>query len=197
MGFTNPFIQDILASNSSRIHSHSKGNIMYTKKDMEQMLYDLLEDQVDKEQPRIIEESKEEPLTEYQKELLQSISEDVGDGKDSLMSIPQEIFAYVKAIENGEEKLDMERVEGFAKRIEQVTKNNHNGLSDATNRWLKTEIAKKLRDEHMNVDKLFEIAGDLNTKVHNIFKFDPENFGMSPDEKRLHDKMFEKFVSSI
>lgn len=73
MGYANPFIQDILASNSSRIHSHSKGNIMYTKKDMEQMLYGLLEDLVSKEQPKIIEESKEEPLTEYQKELLQSL----------------------------------------------------------------------------------------------------------------------------
>ena len=133
-------------------------------------------------------------------DLLETISlvlEDVGDGKDSLRPIPNEIFAYVKAIENGEEKLNTKKVEGFADKIEQVTNNNNNGLSDVTNQWLKTEIADKLREKHMNVDKLFEIAGNLNTKVHNIFKFDPKNFEMNPDEKRLRDEMFKKFVSSI
>lgn len=192
MGYANPFIQDILASNSSRIHSHSKGNIMYTKKDMEQMLYDLLEDLVDKEQPHIIEESKEEPLTEYQKELLQSISEDIGDSEENLIPIKKQLRNYAKAIEDGEEELDTEKLQKFVGRINQIIKNNKK-LSPQRAKQLE-EIVKQLEDRNINVDKLFDISNLIHRYNEKRFQFNPNNSNISPEEAEKRFDIIRQYI---
>lgn len=120
-------------------------------------------------------------------DLLETISlvlEDIGDGKDSLLPIPNEIFVYVKAIDAGEEELDTETVKGFAERIQQVA-NESGDLSLKVRKELKNNIIKELVKPDITTDKLFEIAGNLNTIVHRIFQF-------KKNEKTEHEKELQR-----
>lgn len=130
-------------------------------------------------------------------DLLETISlvlEDVGDGKDSLRPIPQEIREYVKAIDAGKEELDKKRLQKFAGRIQQVA-NESGDLSLKVKKELENNIIKELIKPDITTDKLFDISNNLNTIVHRIFQFKKNE--KTPHEKELHGKLLDDFLKTL
>lgn len=129
-------------------------------------------------------------------DLLETISlvlEDQGDGELNLIPLQKQIWSYAKAVEHGDEELNIKKLNEFAKKIKQIIDNNM-GLTPQRTKELENimdpleEIIKQVgKGKKINIEKLFDISSLVNGYAQNRFKFDPNNSNISPEQaaKRL------------